>query len=125
MRALLIDEDVRYVIKKLIKYADRNELSLQDLKDTIDGLKEPIGNNPNHACIIPVGHRVVYSIENQPKCKCRHISISVDAEGMLPNTEAVKTIINEFGFLTDLEDGKAHVYIEDGESINVLEPMVD
>lgn len=124
MRALIIDEDVRYAIKKVLKYSERNELTLQDLKDTIGGTKEPIGNNPNHVCKIPDGHRVVYSIENQPSVKCKHISISVDAEGMLPNMEAVKTIINEFGFTTDLEDGKAYVYTENEESINVIEPIV-
>jgi hypothetical protein len=123
MRPLIIDDDTRYIIKKLMKYAERNELSLKDLQDTIDGTKEPIGNNPNHVCIIPHGYRVAYSIENQPTFKCKHISVSIDTKGMLPNQEAVKAIVMEFGFNTDLDDGKAFVYVEDQESINVLEPI--
>lgn len=123
MRRLIIDEDVRYIIKKVVNYANRHELTLQDIKDTLLGVKQPVGDNVNHVCFIPDGHRVVYSIENQPSGKYKHISISIDKEGLLPNIEAIKTIIKEFDYEIDLDVDKKNVWVENEIAVNILEKI--
>jgi len=49
---------------------------------------------------LPFGYRVRFTIEEQPTATCRHLSIAVDESGMMPNPEAVRALMQEFGFVT-------------------------
>src|SRR5688572_22092740 len=98
MRALLIDENVRSQINDVIDYSHKNPYSMDDLLDTINGQMLPAGDNPKHVIHIPIGYRVVYSIEHQVHGDLKHISISVDTIGRLPSSDAVSMILEEFGF---------------------------
>lgn len=120
MRLLVINDEVRSTIKKLIEYAESHQYSLDDLLDIKNKQLSVAGDEPEFSCEIPDGFRVVYTIENQPMGKVRHISISISGEkGKLPNPAAVEMIISEFGFKNKLED--CHVSIEKDIAINVID----
>ena len=59
------------------------------------GEAKPPGDIPGHACTLPVGFKVVYSIENQPGGLYRHLSVSVDGDKW-PNEYAVQEIARAF-----------------------------
>ena len=97
MRALIIDENAKNQIRKLIEYAEHKPVSLQDMQDTLSGKKKPIGDNLMHVLHLFQGYRVVYSEENQPMGLCRHLSISVEGD-KYPHPVACEEILKEFGF---------------------------
>jgi hypothetical protein len=47
--------------------------------------------------ILPRGYRVALTFEEQPLGMCKHLSISVDEPGSLPNPHAVAMICHEYG----------------------------
>jgi hypothetical protein len=102
MRALLIDEITRKKIADVIRYAEENVYSMDDLLDMINGQLRPPGDDVFRVIVIPIGYRTVYSLEDQASGMCRHISISVPNSGKLPSIPAVQMIIKEFGFKNDL-----------------------
>src|SRR5262245_60720176 len=60
---------------------------------------------------LPVGFTAVISFEEQPVGLCKHLSVSIDKHGMLPNLEAVKMIGKEFGIV----DPPISIFIEEYE----------
>lgn len=116
MRPLLISDEQ---LKELKEFAEKNTIAFDEMKQIKDGVLKPMGDRPEHLRIIPVGYRVVYSIEQHFERWMRHVSVSVDAEGKLPSIDSVGAIMHELGFNSKLD--LAHVYIEDERAINVLE----
>jgi len=121
MRLLIINDESRALIKKVIEYAESHIYSLDDLLDIKNKQLSVAGDEPEFSCEIPDGFRVVYTIENQPMGKVRHISISIktDEPNKLPNPAAVEMIIAEFGFKNKLQD--CHVSLEKDIAINVID----
>jgi hypothetical protein len=118
MSALLIDDTIREQILAVKAYAEKNQYTMDDLLDIKNGTQEPPGNNAFYSCALPIGYKVVYTIEQQVEGTLRHMSISVNDK--LPSTEAVKMIMVEFGFENELEN--CYLYIEEGgKAINVIE----
>ena len=111
LRPLVVADAERAMIRRVIDHAARNVISRDRLQRTIAGEEKPVGDNPDFACVIPVGYRCVYSLEEQPLGVCRHLSISVLGEGGAPNEAAVEMLATEFGFRGGLED-MAHVWTE-------------
>lgn len=109
MRPLIIDELAREKIRKLILNAEQNVIKIDETLD-IFNLQAPIvGDRKGFSCTLPIGYRVVYSIEEHPNNKreikkVRHISISIDSPGKLPNPAAVETLIKEIGFKNEMHD---------------------
>lgn len=121
MRLLIVDDLVRDNVKRLLEYANKHVFSMDDLLDIYNKQAPVIGDRPEFVCEIPVGFRVVYNHEEQNIGVVKHISISVDKPGALPNVEAVKEILRLFNIETSLED--CDVRLEDGgqlKSINVI-----
>lgn len=122
MRPLVINNDIKEQINKLVAHAEKNPFSMDDLLDAYNKQAPVAGDYAEFTIHIPVGYRVVYSIEKQKK-DVRHISISVDAEGVLPHVLVVEAIIKLFGFKNELIDCK--VGLEDcwpnKQAISVLE----
>ena len=85
LRPLVVADAERAMIRRVIDHAARNVISRDRLQRTIAGEEKPVGDNPDFACVIPVGYRCVYSLEEQPLGVCRHLSISVLGEGGAPN----------------------------------------
>lgn len=128
MRCLVIDEAAKERINQTKKYAEANFLSLGQILEMIEGPKKfCVGDNPNFTCELFDGFRIVYSIMEYPNKHTkesegyhRHISISVSGSG-LPNVEAVKMIMKEFGFKNEFE--KCVVFLENDKAVNVVEKI--
>lgn len=126
MRPLILDSEVRKVIAKVVMYANAHKLTLADVIRNVRNAGKPgeaVGNDPGYTCIIPVGFRCCFSIEQQPTGWFRHISISVmaDSHGAMPNPMAVEFIMREFGFRGGPKE--CFGYIEGKNAINCLEPL--
>lgn len=117
LRPLIIDDNARKIIQQMINHAKANPYSLKHVKRLVEGSESPPGDLDGFSCNLPVGYRVVYSIEVQPIGICHHISISVPMR--MPNPEAVELILHEFG-MPPLKVRKT--WVEDGprKSINVI-----
>lgn len=125
MRPLVIGPEEKEKLQALKDNAEQNILSFDDLLD-IKNKREPlVGDRPGFSCEIPVGFRVVFSLENHPMKDgsgfktIRHMSMSVDAEGKLPNPIACKMIMEELGYKSELID--CIISIERNHAINILE----
>lgn len=129
-RPLIVDKRVVADVARLKAYAQAHPLNAHDLFRAVGKPERGIGNDPNFRLIIPVGFRVVYSLEEQPKLGlCHHLSVSVNELGKYPNEFAVLEIARLFGLplktVEDLKDGKlCHVWLEDEvQAVNVLAPL--
>ena len=124
MRALLIDDRVRKTVDNLMAHAGRNILSMDELLDTKNKDKPPVGDDPNHRIYIDEGYRIVFSLEAQ-KEMVAHLSVSVDTTSALPSIEAVREIIKLFGFNEEIDEYRLKVeQIDDDHSaINVWKIM--
>lgn len=111
-RLLLLDARARDQIQRAIEQARARPLPWQQMKEHVvddrakptntlllserkPGFRRPI--EPVNV-LIPNGYRCAISFEQQPAGLCRHLSISVDAPGQMPNVPAVEMIAKAFGF---------------------------
>ena len=130
MRPLIITEDIRDQIKKIMTHAYNNIVTIPKTKEP-KRLKEitTVGNNDKHCIFIPVGFKVVFSIEDweDQLGLTRHLSTSINTPGKIPSFIEVDMLIEEFGF-----DNPLHKCLICGElfdnnqtAINVLECVKD
>lgn len=118
MRVLVIDDFSKARIKRLREYAENNPLTTQDVLDTIDGKKGPIGDDPNHVVHLFDNFRIVYSVEQQPEGTFKHISVSLKDTDKLPSLQAFELILEAFG-MPDTANC-VHMWIEERTSVNAL-----
>ncbi len=116
---LIIDEKAKENIDSLVRYAKENVLSLEFLMGVVKGVNYPIGDNLCFCISLEHNYKIVFSIEEHPKFKAKHISISCNNK--LPPIESVKLLIKEFGFKKSLSE--CYTYKEEGYAINVIEGM--
>ena len=115
-------EKEKETLKNLREHAEKNEFSLDDLMNIMNRTQPPAGDRKGFSCIIPVGVRIVHSIETHPGGKMRHMSVSLES-GKLPMPELVNMILPELGFKNDMS-GECHVSIEEKEkAINIMEKV--
>ena len=123
LRPLIINDDIKENIAALVANAEMHPVTVDDMLDLKNGEKKPVGDNWCHTLLLPFGYRIVFSIENWPRGKQRHMSMSVDEDKKLPNMEAVKEIMRLIGYRSELE--KCYVYLEDiapnRKAINIIE----
>lgn len=117
MGVLIIDREAKQRIAKLKTYAESNELSFDDLLDISNDPSKAAGYTKENNILLDEGYRVVFTIEEQPKFKAKHISISLNEKH--PPLEAVELILREFGF-GDIMD--CYVYLEEN-AVNIIEPV--
>lgn len=92
-------------IKRVMDYADVHRLSVKDMFDLMGGRRKPPGDDPGFVCVIPVGYRCVYTVEQQAEHgMCRHLSVSVLGSGTAPSPESVLMLMLAFGFKGGFED---------------------
>lgn len=120
MIPLVINQDVRAAIHECAEIANQ-EMFDQDTLHAM--LKEHIavGDLPGHSLMVPMGFRVIYSIENVPQLGgwLHHFSISLPGNpGRMVSPEAAWVLLKEFGitaapsdWLTWIED------LEDDETL--------
>ena len=121
---LKIDDNDRKRIQEVIKFAEENEFSLEELMERANNPADCPGMDDKHNCELDSGYRVVYSVEQQLECKCKHISISLNED--LPSIEAAQLIMREFGMDDDFT--KSHIYQEKWEgtkAINFIQPILE
>lgn len=123
MRPLVINEQVVESIKSLVKYAEGHIFSMDDLLDIYNKQLAPAGDDEAFVRIIPVGYRVVFSIEEQVGVKVRHLSISIDQDDKLPGPHAVTEIMNLIGFKNAMKDClvKTEPISQNRAAINIIE----
>lgn len=100
MPTLFIDSEAKSRVATLREFAESRTLSTQDIYAIQHGRKPPPGDDPNYATIIPLGFRVVFTVEQHPFGWAEHLSVSVpDARpGSGPNEVIVNQIAQLFGF---------------------------
>lgn len=127
MNALIIDKEIEAKIKKLIEFAETNPMPLEVLEQIMEN-KWPAPGNVGFDIEIPVGIRVVFTIEQQPFGWCKHMSVSLhypDPE-IMPHFSVVEMLLEYFGMdtlHTALQNG--FVYIEENicpKAVNVISP---
>jgi hypothetical protein len=92
MRPLIIDDQIKAEIRRVVDYAARPENYYEP------GISpQPPGDDARHVVLIPVGFRCVFSITKGGQQLFRHLSISVDSL-KYPNEVAVWAIADLFGF---------------------------
>lgn len=146
MRAIVIDDEVRKQIVKLIKIAENNVVDIRHLRDQgklKEGDGNPIGDDGDHVMFINGGFKVVFSHEDQGQDfegkkglgVCKHISVSISnvhdlgmdvklIESSIPAFEVTDMIIQEFGFSPLYKCIMWPEAVGDGvTAINVLEPL--
>lgn len=97
MRALVLDIAARAAIWTVRDYAAAHPVSRTQL-DTMENPSHAVSFDLNHVVMVPVGFRCVYSVEDQPIGRCRHLSVSIDVDGSTPHPLAVVTLMEAFGF---------------------------
>jgi hypothetical protein len=116
LELILQQEEVRNNINKLVNHAEANVLTYEYMLEQSQKVKlgipiDSIGSDPNHNIVLPLGFRVVFSIEEHPVGKCRHLSMSKnDNENITPEESLL--IMEYFGFKSNLIDGNAMFYVE-------------
>jgi hypothetical protein len=121
---LKINDKDESKIKEVIKFAEENEFSLEDLINRSENPDKAPGLDEKHNCFFEGGYRVVYSIEEQMGFKCRHISITKNED--LPSITDAEIIMKAFGMDPDLR--ASHIYqekINNGKAINFLQPILE
>jgi hypothetical protein len=109
-RALIINEDARTLIAAAIERARSHPLpldvamrvALPDHKGPTLRLAErrpDMPERPLPECLeLYDGYRCAFSFEQQPSGMVRHLSIAVNAHGLVPMPAAVQMISKEYGF---------------------------
>ena len=107
MAVLVIDDSVREEIKRVVVYAERHRMTIEDLQAITSGEKFPPGYSDEYCLKISDHYKVVYTQEYQPDDTLyHHLSVSVPGRlsGMIPSPEAVMSIMEEFEMGSDLND---------------------
>lgn len=147
IRPLVIGDEQKRDIARVVGYAFRNPISLQELKNchdaeirTIrqcesvnyhrgDDEMPSIGDDPMRWLVIPLGYRASFSLDEQPAPLgwCRHLSISVipTERGAYPGIAAVQMISHEFGFHGEVgRDRSMLLYNEEEfQAINLVQSL--
>lgn len=105
IRPLIIDADTRAAIARLIAYAEAHPQNIHRIFKAMVNQATAAGNlDPKHVCVIKIGYRCVYTIDEQPVGRCRHLSVSVLGDGCAPNEYAVLELMKNFGFRGGFKD---------------------
>lgn len=129
MRALIIGEAELAELQRVRQYAEAHPYDLEAMVDRGTGKRQPPGNLSVYRCLIPVGFKVVFSIEDHPQrtgktLRMRYLSVSVSSFNKLPSPEAVQMIMDELGFKRPWNE--CHIDTEEfkgGQAIVVVEPF--
>jgi hypothetical protein len=129
LEILLMDAELTSRIARLILHAEANPFDFQAMKYAHDNKLPIIPQGCDDFEIeLPNDIRVVYTVEEHPKGVCKHISISQNND--TPSNSDLLTVLNHFGFTTNLNDKNYYAYIEkckvNGENckaVNVIQPL--
>lgn len=90
-------------LKAYVLSSDRRQIKLGDRPPGFERVE-------SQHVLIPLGYRASISFEEQPAGIMRHLSISVEKDGMMPSKQAIVMIAQEFGFtLGEGQEGQTWV----------------
>lgn len=135
MRVLMIDDATKDRIRAAVERARAKPLPWETLKPfALSGVQDIALSDrkpgserviASQSVLIPDGYRAAISFERQPAGLLRHLSVSVDAPGRVPNAPAMEMIAREFGFALPLSGPHSTVWLEEFEpghrAVNVLQ----
>ena len=122
MRPLIIDNEVKASIARMVDYAKANVQTMDDLLDRFNRQAPIPGDTDGYTCFLPFGFKVVFTIEEHILGTVYHMSMSVDTPGKLPDVGAVEEIAKLIGFKNELHDCQLDLEVTPtGHAINVLE----
>jgi hypothetical protein len=93
---IIADAKAHPVPLSRIRQGVMDDTDVLELKDREPGFERPRSQH----IMFPGGYHAAFSIEEQPAGFCTHLSISVEGrsrKGMLPSSQAVQMICEEFG----------------------------
>lgn len=129
LRPLVLDDDARAKIRTLREAAEAAPMVMAEVAQrlqTPEGQEAHMLDMAGRTIVLGFGTTVTFSTEDHDGRMFRHLSMAVAESGKLPNPEAVRFIIPEFGFVGVMERD-CHIYIEDmpdgHHAINVVQPL--
>jgi hypothetical protein len=131
MRPLVIGPDQLARCAEIRRYAEANVYTMDEMKGVmILGAEVAPGTDERFRCVIPMGFRCVFTLEQQPEPVglCTHLSVSLadGRPGGCPNPMAMTEIQKAFGLTEEqIVYGHIHTWIEPldydpGQAINML-----
>jgi len=126
---MFIDAEVRERIQNLIVLAMAHPVQMVGLTEQLqipEVKARHMAQMTAQTIPIPLAFMVTFSIEHGHPCgTCRHMSMSVQREGRVPNEQAVWWVAQEFGFWGSLT--RCTIWLEQlrgyGQAVNVLQPV--
>lgn len=125
MPVLVIETQELADLKRIKKYAESMPFSLERMKKRVAG-EEPIpGEDEQFSCTLPVGFKVVFTIERHPKFWARHMSMSFSGPGKIPDEHGIQMVMEELGFQRAFKDlaSEGFVWLENELIPNIIEPI--
>jgi len=126
---LIIDATVRERIRQLCEDAQAHPVEMTELMtrlQTNDGQLSHREQMTRQTIQIPLAFLVTFSIELGHPCgTCRHLSMSVQKSGRIPNTHALWLVASEFGFCGSLKECVVwpEQLLGHGYAINVVQQL--
>jgi hypothetical protein len=125
IRPLIIDDEILAEAEAIVRYATAHPVTIRKVVRMASKSEPPVGDSKEHVLMVQVGYRCVFSIEEQPVGKCRHLSVSVPEKGKAPNERAVLEVMKLFGFKATKFGPEVMAWLEDiaedFKAVNVLE----
>ncbi|MHA2427334.1 MAG: hypothetical protein ACXADB_04850 [Candidatus Hermodarchaeia archaeon] len=94
---IIINEEVKRDIEKAKERAKKKVFTADMMQKLASGDLPPPGDSPHFRCDIPIGVKVVYTLEEHPLGLCEHISISSAGLGSVPPAEEIHQILEAYG----------------------------
>src|SRR3989304_164890 len=117
MRPLVIDNTAEQRIRDLAAHATNNPIIVSEMQAIVAGRQSVAGDDASNVITLDFGFKVVFTHEDHPQkggrlpLRMRHISVSVDRPGHLPNMAVMAELLRRFGFSAKFSNH--HVWTED------------
>lgn len=118
-RPFILNEQIKESLLSLKKYAEEHPFTIEDLENIINNKFLVPGDRNEFRRYIPFGYKVVLTTEKQEPGLIRHLSMSVDTRGKLPNKYVVQEVMKILGFKSKLSE--CMISLEEAGCVNVLE----
>lgn len=118
-RPFIINEQIIESLNSLKKYAEEHPFTIQDLENIINNKFLVPGDRNEFRRYIPLGYKVVLTIEKQESGLVRHLSMSVNTKGKLPSKYVVQEVMKILGFKSKLSN--CMISLEEAGCVNILE----
>lgn len=99
---LILNEHSEAVIQRVCDWANTHRLSMREVLRIMAPGQPPAALDPRCVCVVPVGYRCCFTIEQQKAGWCRHLTVACMGHEEAPSVPAVELLMREFGFTCEL-----------------------